>query len=223
MEITREIRKDCDVRTFGTDTIAIFTIKHDFGIPNLALFVREQDLCIMLKKHFPTIDPCSVEWLGDSVIEFKIIDKELTFTNSSIRETITNANLSFEIPSSFKVGSVDYRRNDVVVENYEEHFIVKLTFSFVREYNWNGTIPDDFMEKRCKTANVEDVISEIYCDDIFNPKWIGPTTIQFEVARNSDLGIYSEDIVYDWFKYHSLEDSVYEGTDNFWTVTNLDV
>jgi hypothetical protein len=205
------------------DELSVFTVTHDFEIPNLALFVREEELAKMLKPIFPTIDTVSICWKGESVVEFMIVAQQLALTNASIRETIENTSFSFQIPTSFTIGEIDYRRNDVVVEPREEHFTVKLTFSLMPREFWNGTIPEDFVEKRCKMENVDTLLKALYCDDIFNPKWVGPTTIQFEVVRNSDLGIYSEDDVYEWFKHNSLEDTVYEGTGDFWTVSNLEM
>lgn len=212
----RIIRKISDGRS-------VFTVTHDFGIPNLAVFFREEELTVMLKSIFPTLDTCSVCWMGESTAEFMIIGEKLALTNASIRETIEKTSFSFKIPPIFTVGEIDYRKNEIVIEECGETFKIKLTFSFVPREFWNGNIPEGFLEKRCKRVGAS-ILSELYYKDIINPQWIEPTTIQFQIKRNPELGLDVKDDIRYWFKYNGLEDTVYEGNPgDFWLVSNLEV
>ena len=116
-------------------------------------------------------------------------------------------------------GVMDYRRNDISVEQFPTEFVVTLTFDFM---NTNESIKVKNTKKVasawCQSHTAEAVITDFrYMMDITSTKWIGPNVIEITIPIKKEYSI--ESIVED-FKTNSLEDGSYEGMpgESFWVV-----
>ena len=116
-------------------------------------------------------------------------------------------------------GLMDYKRNDIIVEQHGEKFIVSLKFKFVlTNEEIDVENKDSLVKKWCAKHTPEQVVEDFgYIYNVSFAAWIEKDVIEFVIDRERDQT--PESILAD-FKTNSLADGSWEGMpgETFWVV-----
>lgn len=127
--------------------------------------------------------------------------------------------------ASGEAGIMDYRYNPIIIEESEDRFTIRLTFTFMMHNSCDVEVPEGFEKTWCIRHSAEEIAEDIY--DIVKPVnavWIVAediATLSFEIMRDEDGYMPSEEDVYDSLIFNRLEDSVFDALPgrSFWVVS----
>jgi hypothetical protein len=131
-----------------------------------------------------------------------------------------------------EAGVMDYRYNEIKIEQLEDKYIVRLTFSFIMHYSCDTEVSDGFEARWCERHSADEVAADIYdIADTSNARWVdsteeeGKKVLEFEIARDEDGYLPTEEDIYDELIFNRLEDSVYDSLPgkSFWVVSEMDL
>lgn len=123
-----------------------------------------------------------------------------------------------------EVGLMDYRQNDITVQEKDRTIIVCLDFSFNERDDCDIPIPTDFAEKWCAKFDAMEVAQDICFEqfEILKAFWEGT---KLYIIINNLEELYTPEEVAEDFETESLEDGPYEGCpgESFWVVSYEDI
>ena len=119
-----------------------------------------------------------------------------------------------------EVGLMDYRQNDIIVQEKDRTIVVCLNFSFGEHDDCDISIPIDFAEKWCAKFDAMEVASDICFEQYEILKAFWEKTKLYIIINNMEE-LYTVKEVAEDFEMESLEDGPYEGCagESFWVVS----
>jgi len=117
-------------------------------------------------------------------------------------------------------GVIDYNRDDIIVEQHGEKFIVSLKFKFVpTNEDMQVEDKDSLLKKWCAKHTTEQVVEDFgYIYDISFAAWTEKDVIEFVIDKKYPE--YTPESILEDFKTNSLADGSWEGMpgETFWVV-----
>ena len=119
-----------------------------------------------------------------------------------------------------EVGLMDYRQNDIIVQEKDRTIVVCLDFSFGEHDECDISIPIDFTENWCAKFDAMDVAQDICFEQYEILKAFWEKTKLYIIINNMEE-LYTVKEVAEDFEMESLEDGPYEGCagESFWIVS----
>lgn len=123
-----------------------------------------------------------------------------------------------------EVGLMDYRQNDITVQEKDRTIVVCLDFCFNEGDDCDIYIPIDFTEKWCAKFDAMEVASDICFEQFEILKAFWEKTKLYIIINNMEE-LYTVEEVAEDFEMESLEDGPYEGCagESFWVVSYGDI